>query len=66
MMRTRRKKKWMLTSPRSFKSSNFNNKPRVLATRELNKDAKTSTCNSMMTMRRTRKMKARRVKRTKK
>lgn len=66
-MRTRRRKNWMLTSPKSYKSSNSNSKPRVLATRELNKDAKTSsTCNSMMTMRRTMKMKARRVKRTKK
>lgn len=63
-MRTKRKKKWMLTSPRSFKSSNFNSKPRAPATRELNRDAKSM---SMMTMmRRTRKMKARRVKRTRK
>ena len=65
MMRTRRKKNWMLTSPRSFKSSNFNSKPRALATRQLNRDAKS---NSKMTMRRrtNRKTKARRVKRTKK
>ena len=66
MMRTKRKKNWMLTSPKSFKSSNFNSKSRVLATKELNKDAKSSSCSRMMKMRRTRKMKARRVKMTKK
>ena len=74
MMRMRRrKKKWMLTSPRSFRSFSFNNKPRVaLATRGelLNRDAKsfsTSSSSSMMKMRRrTRKMKARREKKMKK